>query len=161
MSDVFNVREVLEMAMQIERNGAAFYRKAAGMFEEENAKNTLLDLAAMEDMHEKTFMEMQDSLSSATPETFDPEGEAASYLKALAAGHVFDVKTNPADKLTGSESWRDIIKKAIGLEKDSIVFYTGMKAFVPEGAGKQKMDEIIDEEVSHITLLSNALKFSV
>jgi len=43
---------------------------------------------------------------------------------------------------------------AIGLEKDSIVFYLGMKDAVPERLGRSRIDDIIREEMSHVYLLS-------
>jgi rubrerythrin len=52
---------------------------------------------------------------------------------------------------------KDILKAAIGAEKDSIVFYLGMKELVPAKLGKDKIDDIIKEEMSHIRLLSARL----
>lgn len=52
---------------------------------------------------------------------------------------------------------KKIIKYAMAAEKDSIVFYLGMKDLVPENMGKKKIDEIIREEMSHIRLLSKEL----
>jgi len=55
MAFEFNVDEVLEMAIRIESNGAAFYRKAAGMQSDAKKRKFLEGLAAMEDQHQKTF----------------------------------------------------------------------------------------------------------
>ena len=52
---------------------------------------------------------------------------------------------------------RDILKAAIEAEKDSIVFYLGMKESIPEAFGRQKMDAIIKEEMEHIRILSKEL----
>ena len=49
---------------------------------------------------------------------------------------------------------RRILRVAIGLEKDSIIFYLGMKELVPENLGKNRIDKIIKEEMGHIRLLS-------
>ncbi|MCH7559530.1 MAG: rubrerythrin, partial [Planctomycetes bacterium] len=57
----FNADEVFEMAEQIERNGAKFYRAAAKKFPE--LSQVLSDLAVMEDEHEKTFAAMRAELS--------------------------------------------------------------------------------------------------
>ena len=63
----FNADEVFEMAEQIERNGARFYRTAAEKFPEVNP--LLLELAAMEDKHEKTFAAMRSELSGTEAES--------------------------------------------------------------------------------------------
>jgi len=153
MSMDFNADDIFEMAEQIERNGAAFYRKAAaGIDDPENSK-MLLDLAAMEDEHEKTFSGIRAQLTAEERETsvFDPEGEASLYLKALADTRVFFEKTVDVTSMVS------ILKEAITAEKDSIVFYLGMKDLVPEKFGKSRIDALIREEMAHIRLLSQEL----
>ncbi len=59
----FNADEIFEMAEQIEKNGASFYRKSAEAIADTGAKKLLLDLAAMEDEHEKTFADLRKGLS--------------------------------------------------------------------------------------------------
>ena len=51
----------------------------------------------------------------------------------------------------------DILKSAITAEKDSIVFYLGMKEAVSEDLGSDRIDNIIKEEMGHIKLLSKKL----
>ncbi|MCG2755850.1 MAG: hypothetical protein L6247_09860 [Desulfobacteraceae bacterium] len=87
----FNADEIFEMAEQIERNGASFYRRSAESITEPSEKKLLLDLAAMEDEHEKTFADLRAGLSEKEKFTtlFDPEGETALYLSALAETRVF------------------------------------------------------------------------
>ena len=156
---IFNADEIFEMAEQIERNGAKFYRKAAESIADDD-RDLLLRLAAMEDEHERTFAAMRSELSEdeKTPLTFDPDNEAALYLQAMADGKVF--KSDPSESLSGNESIQDILKTAIGLEKDSIVFYTSMKDVVPKSAGKEKVDAIIKEEIGHIVDLTKQLTAS-
>jgi rubrerythrin len=48
----------------------------------------------------------------------------------------------------------EILKSAIEAEKDSIVFYLGMKEGVPEKLGKGRLEAIIKEEMGHIRVLS-------
>jgi len=113
----------------------------------------------MEAEHEETFANMRKQLSGQERElrVFDPENEMALYLQAMANGHVFDLKKDPSRQLTGKESTEDILKMAIGAEKDSIVFYLGLKDFVPAKAGKDKVEAIIREEMSHIAVLNQKL----
>ena len=46
---------------------------------------------------------------------------------------------------------------AIEAEKDSIVFYVGLKDFVSVKAGKDKVEDIIKEEQGHVAELSEKL----
>ena len=86
MSYDFNADDILQMAEQIEINGALFYRESAEKVTDSGAKEFLLGLASMEDEHEKTFAAIRSQLSDKEKEgtVFDPQGEAAGYLKALA-----------------------------------------------------------------------------
>jgi rubrerythrin len=154
----FNADEIFQMAEGIEINGAAFYRKAAEMFDDPR-KNLLLTLASMEDKHLDTFRQLRGELDeeAAKSTVSDPEGQAAAYLAAFADGHIFDTKVKPADKLTGGETLVDILRMAIGIEKDSVVFYTGMRHLVPARLGREKVEEIIREEMKHLTILNREL----
>jgi len=157
MGVTFNADEIFEMAEQIERNGVTFYRAAAEKLP--FVRQVLLDLAAMEKEHEKTFADIRAQLSGREqePMVFDPDGEAQMYLRVVADGQVFDVKAEPAEQLTGQETPEDILKIAIALEKDSIAFYAGLKECVPPRAGKDKVEEIIREEFGHIATLNEQL----
>ena len=155
MSITFNADEVFQMAEQIERNGAKYYRRAAEIVKDQEARQIFLTLADMEDAHEKTFVEMHSKLTAreSEPTVYDPEELTGKYIKSLAAGRVFDMSVDPAAKLTGNESIADVLKTALAMEKESIVFYTGLKMYVPESLGHKQLDLIIEEEFSHITLI--------
>ncbi len=153
MPNEFNANDIFEIAVKIEQNGAKFYRDAAEKIDDDKNKQFLIELAAMEDGHEKTFADMQKELkgNETAPTFFDPENENALYLKALADARVFAKKEEP------NNNFKDILHSAIQAEKDSIVFYLGIKELVPEKAGKSKVDAIIKEEMSHIKLLVKKL----
>ncbi|MBW1821931.1 MAG: rubrerythrin, partial [Deltaproteobacteria bacterium] len=61
------------------------------------------------------------------------------------------------EKKIDTSTMEKILREAILAEKDSIVFYLGMKEMVPENFGKTKIDAIIKEEMAHIKLLSGKL----
>ena len=159
MSFEFNADEILEMAVQIERNGARFYRKAAELVEGATVRKLFQDLAAWEDGHERAFATIRTDLAQQErePRVFDPEHETSMYLRAMADGHVFDARVDPADRLTGKESAEDILRMAIGQEKDSIVFYTGLKEMISQTAGRERIEEIIKEEMGHIGFLNREI----
>jgi len=149
----FNMDEILAMAEKIEKNGAAFYRKSAEGVSGVSNRELLLELATMEDQHEKTFASLRAKLSENEKAftTFDPDNETSLYLEALADVRVF------FNKEIDTSSMKEILKEAIVAEKDSIVFYLGMKDLVSETLGKNKIDTIIKEEMGHIRLLSKKL----
>jgi len=155
MTMAFNADEIFEMAEEIERNGAKFYREAAVKAPDRKTKDMFLGLAGMEDGHLRTFHEMRAALrdreKGAT--TFDPDNEAALYLQAMADTKGFEGMRSPAEKLTGKESMQELFEIAIEAEKNSVVFYVGLKGMVDARAGRDKVEGIIREEVGHVALL--------
>lgn len=158
MAIPFSADEVFEMAEQIERNGATFYRAAAEKFPD--VAPVLLDLARMEDEHLKTFAAMHADLSGGELDTpvYDPDGEVQMYLRVMADGNIFDLKTDPAQQLAGITTPEGVLKKAMQAERDSIAFYVGLKESVPQKAGKGKVQAIIREEVGHMAILNEKLQ---
>ncbi len=150
----FNMDEILAMAEEIERNGASFYRTAAGEAPDPETRQLLEELAAMEDEHEKIFAGLRAALTAEDkqPGAFDPDDDTARYLKSLADLRVFH---NKAIDINSMES---VLEEAILTEKDSISFYVGMRAYVPRALGKEKVDKVIKEEMGHLTLLTDKLK---
>ncbi len=66
---------MISIELVCEKNGAIFYRDAAKQVSVEKYKDFLLELAAMEDKHKKTFAAMRAELSGteAEPLVFDPD----------------------------------------------------------------------------------------
>jgi rubrerythrin len=152
----FNADEIFEIAERMEQNGAKFYRTAANAVQDDKAKALLEKLASMEDNHEKTFSQMRAQLKEKekTATVYDPQNEAALYLRALADMRVF------FQKEIDTSSLETILKDAIGAEKDAIVFYLGMRDAIPLEFGQAKLADIIREEMGHIRLLSSELAAS-
>ena len=160
MTIAFNADEIFEMAEQIERNGAKFYREAAGNASDVEVKEMLLSLAAMEDGHQKTFAQMRRELSDEEKESnvFDPDNEVGQYLRTMADFHGTEGKVSSSEKLTGQESMADILKIALQAEKNSIAFYVGIKDMLSSRAGKEKVQSIIIEEMAHVSTIGGRLQ---
>ena len=162
MSATYNAGEVLEIARQLERNGARFYERAADACESRDAACSLGELAAMERKHEEVFASMAADLTDEERQDalYDPFDDGAQYLRAVAGGHVFDLRADPVEWLGESRTMADILRKAISLEKDSIIYYLGVREGVPERLGRDRIDDIIREEMGHVTLLNTMLSLA-
>lgn len=160
MAVSFSASEVFDIAVDIERDGAAFYRKAAGFVPDQEMRDELLQLAEMEDAHEMTFTSLKKKFvgEQSDVDWFDPNGEAAGYLKNFASGQVFDMTVPPLDTLPENPSVRDILTMALRREGDTILFFTGVANALPDGEAAQAIDAIIKQEMGHVTLLSSKLK---
>ena len=159
MAITFNADEIFEMAEDIERNAASFYRQAAKNTADKQTGQTLLNLAAMEDKHLDTFRLMRKELTEKQKQqmVFDPDNEAAMYLQVMADSHGTEGRISPTENLTGNETIEQLLKIAVNAEKDSIVFYVSLMDLVPAGAGKDKVQAVIDEEISHLVILKQQM----
>ncbi len=160
MSMIFNASEVFDVAIQIEQNGIEFYSNAAQRASDDATRQLLLDLAGMEEEHEATFFELKAALVGEQTEAdwFDPDGEALRYLQAFAEGNVFNLTDDASQAVTELPTLRDILTFAIERERDSIIFYVGIKEMVPKKLGADKIERIIKEEMNHVALLSERLR---
>jgi rubrerythrin len=149
----FNADEVFKIAEEIEQNGASFYQEASKKISDDRYKKFLSNLSSMEMDHLKVFSSMHSSLSDKEkePTVFDPMNESVLYLKALADTQIF------YKKQLDTSSIKSILMNAIAMEKDSIIFYLGIKDSVPDRLGKDKIEKIISEEKKHIQLLAKEL----
>jgi rubrerythrin len=158
MGIVFTADEVFEIAEKLEQNGAQFYRDAAGKVTDPQERETLLRLAQMEDEHGKTFAELRKGLTAEESKTepdsktdLEEEQGALQYLQSWADTRIF------FQRKIDLTSIEEVLKEAIRAEEDSVIFYLGMKDVVPESMGKNRIDNIIREEMAHAKLLSGKL----
>jgi len=152
----FNADEVLAMAEQIERNGAAFYRRAAEVVADAAVRVRLSELAEWESGHEQLFASMRAGLTPAENAglTFDPDGDAALYLRVMADRHVFNVSKDSTALLSGQETPQQVLEIAMAFERDSILFFQAMEGVVPPSVGRDRIRALINEEVGHVAFLS-------
>jgi len=158
MTLTFNADEVFAIAEMIEENGARMYRRAAEMLHDPEVSELFADLASMEDQHQETFATMRESIKKSNgiiPIATDDKNEY--FLKAWADAHIFKASIDPQRELTGFEDVVDVLRMAIDAEKDSIIFYLGMKEAVPDPKDRDLIDRIIWEEMDHFAMLTQDL----
>jgi rubrerythrin len=160
MSFNFNADEIFQIGAQIESNGKKFYETIAKNTSNPSVQKIFLDLAQWESKHIELFKKWKDELpdSAKRGDLFDPNQELQLYLKATADSHVF-LKNKDIPQLASTcKTPIEALELAVTFEKDSVVFYTTMKKLVPEHLGKSKIDSLIDEEISHIFILTQKKK---
>ena len=151
--------EALAAAVRVEENGALFYRKAAEGAYDPAASELFLKLAVIEEEHRGYFkrlalaLEQRESLFMN-----DPEGKFAASIREMADAGVFNLSANHAAYFGGKRSPREVVEYAIGIEKDSVIFYLGLQEAVADREEADKLGGIIKEEMRHISILSGLLK---
>lgn len=156
----FTALEIFEIAEQIERNGAKFYRDASMASKNKESAKIFLKLAEMEDRHKKIFSEMLENYKQSQEDTniFDPDNEMLYYMKAMALNSGWEGKAGADLVFNGKETPEEILKTALKAEKTSIDFYLGIKEFVISKTDKEKVEQIIKEEMSHVVDLQKNLE---
>lgn len=153
MPQQYAIEEVLEMAVQFERNGETFYTAAATHARHDATKKLLLEMAEWERRHEELFKQMADAMDDADRTApVSPDGQAAAYLHAILAGKVSHLHDDAMQALAGQAALAMIFDMAIALEKEAILFYLGLREMVT--TGKEIVDEVIEEERKHIRILT-------
>jgi rubrerythrin len=155
----YSADDVLEMAVRSEHNAAVYYRKAAKLHADRFDTEFLVKLAEMEDQHERTFQSLRSKLTAKekVPTALDPYDQNALYLSAMADELIGEGSPLLAEKLTGRETMKEVLTIARDLEKEAILFYVGIKNLVPAEMGSERIQQIIDEEKSHLVTLTQEL----
>jgi len=152
----FSGKELIDIAIGIERRGAAFYDTLVDSTKDEKAKDIYRTLAGQERQHMEIFRNMLGSVGDySTPETYSEEYDA--YLKALVDSTIFpdDQVVQEMAKKVGSDA--EAVQIAIGAEKESILFYKEIRDVVRR-TDSEVVNKIIEEERSHLRRLSEVKK---
>ena len=151
MSPELTAGEVLEIAEMIEREAAAFYRGAAAATSGDERRQ-LLELAEMEDEHVQVFHGLRIRSAQESPAVPDPAArKGMPFLASVIAGNI---KEDLAETFAAPRGRADLLERALGFEKDTVVFYTSVKEMLPEPADKKVVDKIILEELRHVLTLT-------
>lgn len=149
----FYGKEILDMAIQIEKNGKAFYKEMENLSQESELKEVYGLLAEEEVKHIEEFNRLRDDLKSDRPDHSLERDEYVLYLDLLADEHIFKADGSgekmageTVDKLGGLEI-------GIQFEKDSILFFWELYRLIMEKE-RSVIDRLIQEEKKHLQKLS-------
>jgi len=149
----FSIKEVVEQAVQTEKLGNEFYIKMAKKFAENNELKKLFETLAIQELrHEKTFSELKDKTGNEEPEGWE---EVTQYLRAIVDSEFFLGKGKSISALEGVKTATDAIKFALGFERETLLYYYTLRDITKEN---KIVDEIINEEKSHVVWLNNLRK---
>ncbi len=160
MSISFNADEVFEMGMDVEKNGEAYYRKAAEKVDDPAVKELMIFLADEEQKHFQIFRKLRESLpaKATTTVTQDPEDQEALYLDALVKSRLFNTEKEAERIASSVKGELEALKTALTFEKDTILFFMHMKDMTRKDLGRDKIDMLIEEEHRHVVKISGIIK---
>ena len=151
MGNIFAGNEIVELGIQIEKNGRDFYNTLTKQSKNPKAIEIFKFLAGEEEKHIKVFQTILEKTEKyESPESYP--GEYFAYMNALASEYVFTQKGKGEAIAKQIKADKEAVDLGIGFEKDSIIFYEGMKKVVPPYDLKI-VDNLIAQEQDHLIKL--------
>jgi rubrerythrin len=152
-SSLFQASVILDMAIQIENHGIAFYRGCLQSPVGSRLKDVFKYLIDQEQSHIRIFRSMKKEVSEDTlPE--DYPGEMQSYINTFVKKEVFNSPAEAAQEAASLNSALEAVTFAIDFEKRSIRFYSEIQSRV-RSSEREKISRIIAEENRHIQNLND------
>ena len=148
MSDMENIKDAIKTAIQMEKDGYSFYKKAAAQTNSDMGKTIFEGLAADEQMHLDVFEKMfEETVSNAEWK------DLVISSKKYAEIPVFpkDLKESEGDNPNSSEL--DALRIAMDSEKEAIEYYTKIRENLNDSEVIKIIDEIIEQEKNHYSIL--------
>jgi rubrerythrin len=150
----FSKNEIIEMAVKIEKNGFAFYDRALQRSDLDNDAIKLLQtLRDEEKVHEQIFLNLREKIDNFDMTSDINWDEAKSYIQSMVDTHLFNQPEKAIQLAASARDMKDLVSNAIQFEKDTLLFFYFIKKFVENEKSKKAIENIIDEEVSHVVKL--------
>ena len=151
---MFSVNEILDLAIQIEKNGDSVYRRAMEEINESELTTLLEWMADEEIKHANWFASLKDSIESTGVNLFVEEMSRELFNDLLGEKN-FSHKDVDFSKL---KNINDLISVFIEFEKDTVIFYEVLVPFIEDVGTLETLDRIISEENNHIRRLQEFLQ---
>lgn len=153
MENIYSGNEIVEFAVQIEKNGRDFYRTLTKQSKNQQARDIFLYLAGEEEKHIVVFQKLLDSVKKYEPSEAYPD-EYFAYMVRLAKGYVFTKKNTGAVAAKNIQTDKGAVDIGVKFEKESILFFESMKKVIPEKE-HNTLDVLIQQEQDHLKRLSD------
>jgi len=142
---------MVEMAIQTEQNGYAFYSAAARQAQSPEAAKLLNWLAGQEQEHEAVFRQMLTAADRHLPSE-EYSGQYSAFVQALLESRLLPDKETGAQRLATMTTDDELIDFAIGFEKDTILFMHEMHDMAAPSAS-ETLKRLLAEEKTHLARL--------
>ena len=150
---MFTIADICDIAVQIERNGEATYRKAARNIENEAIAGILNHMADEERQHAKWFSSLDDNRSAGSPQD-ELESMGRDLLREMVKDRTFSLD---AEKLRIVNNLTVFLEQSITFERDTIIFYEMLREFIDDAVVRAKLDHIVAQEREHINQINELM----
>ena len=153
---LFNVGELLTVAIKDEITGIAFYKALAAKTRLPHVASALVAISKQEERHKDRFARMLQDVGAYQPsETYT--GEYDAYMRALLDTRAFASLEAAARNAATIGSDRDGLAMALRLENEALIFYNELRQLVPP-THEHYVEEVIREERDHLVEIARLMK---
>ena len=157
----FSLLEAVEVALMMEEEGIQFYTLAGRKTGDPEMRKLFSLLRDKEHQHIDVFRglygEMVAREGNPDAELWLLDTEASSYFRAYVESTVFPTKGSAESAIAGLHDVIGILRLALRLEKDSILFYHELLAGAPWPEAKALLEKVIAEERRHVVFIHEKL----
>jgi rubrerythrin len=150
VSDIDNIRKILQFAMRMERQGENFYRYYAGKIKNAQTREIFEQLADMEKEHYNILKDRFDALGG--DESIQVISWVVDVKKLMESPKIFADESGTFD--TGDEEERisdlTIVRMAYLIEKDFSMFYKYAATRVDDGEVRKFLKTLSEWETGHM-----------
>lgn len=152
MSILLNGDDLIDLAVQTETRGEAYYQQAAAQAEPGPARDLFTYLAEQEAQHRETFRSLIGAVvtSEIDPTTWD---EAIAYIEATVDRAFFAGGDQPIKAIDAQTTVADMLAQAIAFEQQTLLYFATLRDLV-QPANRPLVDQIVAEERSHVRKLA-------
>ncbi len=150
---MFTIKELIDIAIRIEQNGATAYQQAKAKTTRPAFKELMQWLVDQELEHAQWFRDLGARLPEETQTSAVQEIDPA-FIENLMGGQSFSLDDVDFAAL---EQFQDVFNAAIELENDTILFYEMLLPFIDNPLTAEQLNLIIKEEKGHVRRLQEML----
>lgn len=148
---MFSISEIIGLAVRIEKNAEATYRKAMAQSQNVEVKELLAWMADEEKEHAAWFASLEDKIETLQEKPKDnPMEMDENFISDLMGKKIFSLGETNFSTIDNTEQLNEIF---IELENDTVLFYEMLKTFITHGPTIEHLQTIINEEKDHIEQL--------
>jgi rubrerythrin len=150
---MFSSADIIDLAIQIEKNGEKVYRDALEGVQNQSVASILRWLADEEVEHAKWFSDLKQAVRKVP---IDPrlEDMGRVILQGILGEESFSLKEADLQNLGSIDK---LINLAIEFERDTVLFFQMFESFLEDRESIEHLNKIIEEERRHIQVLEEYL----
>lgn len=158
MAQQFNLYEIKQIGLNLEKDGLAFYTKMASIAKSPKAKAIFLKLASDEKDHIRWIEENIKVDDLLQENLMDASGAIDDYIRNIVKSGVFPNPDKAPEVMAQIKSDEDGIKIAMQAEQTSTRFYDHLAKNSRDSETKESLLKLKEQEIQHYRLLKDFLE---